>query len=175
MNEYELNELCELFRKNKLIKEYHVIARNELTTTIVKSFPCAIIQNTSTRNGDGNKHWIVHVLYKIKKKKIVNTFDSMGNKFKFSVNIGRRTHKNVNQQQIQCFYPSNICGLYCLWFVFIRLVCLQRKYNFKLLSNLPLNDKFVSVFYSNVLHFQLRKDFIEKVYPYAMKIFPCQC
>lgn len=60
MNEHELASLCKIFLKHRLIKEYFVVASDELKQVSIKKTPCVVIQNTSSRNGsEKNIGWFM--------------------------------------------------------------------------------------------------------------------
>lgn len=175
MNEHELGSLCKIFLKHRLIKEYFVVASDELKQVSIKKTPCVVIQNTSSRNGSERKHWVVHVVFQINKKKAVHTFDSSGSAHTFTPKVRNYVHLNVNKYTIQAYKPSNICGLYCVWFVFIRLVNTNMRYDFSCLKNKEINDLRVTKFYRKLVLFQDKKDFIRRVTPSAFRVFDCGC
>lgn len=175
MNEFELSDLCQLFFKRKLLKQYFIVASDELQHVKCKRFPCIIIQNTSSRIGTERKHWIVHVLFKVNSKINAYTFDSSGGYHKLNIKLKGVVHKNVNKYPIQANKPSNICGLYCVWFTFIRLFNKRKRYSFSSLKCQEMNDRNVTNFYRKLVLFQNRKDFFTRLYPFALRVFNCSC
>lgn len=175
MNEYELAEFCNLFLKHKLLQQYFIVASDELARVKITKLPCVIIQNTSTRNGRERKHWIVHIVFRLNRKTLVQTFDSVGGKHIFTPKIKKFTHKNVNKYNIQANTPSNICGLYVVWFAFIKLIHLKKRYDFSKLCKRETNDLFVTTFYRKIILFQSKKDFVKRIYASAFQMFASQC
>lgn len=164
MNEVELLQLCEIFKRHNLINSVFVIAKDEIHTVKVNRLPCAIIQNTCTRNGYGLKHWIVHVIYRYNGITFLDTFDSLGKNHKIKLGMVEVVHRNLNKFDIQSNSPSNICGLYCLWFIFIRLYNTSTCFNFSTLTNKAKNDKLVSLFYKKLIVFQKKTGFYSSVF-----------
>ncbi len=158
MNEHELRELCNIFKRVNIIKDFFVVAKDEVKNVKIKYLPSAIIQNTSSRDGIGPAHWIVHVVYRKKENTYVDTFDSTGKSHKIKIGLSNSIHKNVNNFQIQATLPSNICGIYCIWFIFARTICPNTQFNFTIINNTARNDKVVSDFYQKIIKYQNKKD-----------------
>lgn len=106
----------------------------------------------------------------------IDTFNSLGKPHKIKkLGLQNSVHRNVNKFVIQSNSPSNICGLYCLWFIFIRLCNRNTTFNFSKLVDKARNDKLVSLFYKKMILFQNKQDFIHRLSKVAFELFGYIC
>ena len=116
----------------------------------VPYYPCGFIANTDVSSKPG-QHWIAFFL---PQNRIVECFDSYGQypgKYNshFQRWVAKHTHRLTwNQRRIQSDV-SNVCGLYCLHYLYQRLTghTMTDIVRFFSTSHLEANDQFIYDFF----------------------------
>jgi hypothetical protein len=132
------------------VKQYNVIARDQVSLIDFNIVPLALIINTDILKNPG-KHWVAVYAWKQRDKIICDHYDSYGNNlkmYKIELPITLANFNNKVHQQNN----SNVCGLHALRFLYKRsrgasLIAYNR-----LCSINPLvNDNAVKSFYKKII------------------------
>ena len=142
---------CDSVLKYKVLG---VFARNQIPKR-VDSFPCGFIVNTDNSDQPGT-HWLAFYL---KSENETELFDSYGHKpelFHFKAT-------QYNNQRLQSS-TTNVCGQYCLYFLFNR--CRGRSMNAiirQFTNDYAKNDAFVNNFIVNTFPycFNVKYNFVK--------------
>lgn len=144
MDSDELFTLLSCLCETKKV-DYAVIAADEFHTLSFKKFPLFVVFNESIRSSDGS-HWCVALFKKKHHGVECLLFDSYGvpmhhKKINFNYAIH---HENVRQLQSDF---SNVCGLWCLFWVQSQLNNTNTDKMITLFSSdLEENDKVITRF-----------------------------
>lgn len=110
----------------------------------LESFPCGFIVNTDNHLQPGS-HWIA---FFFPSRTTIEFFDSLGKQpsfynIYFSNYLKKYTYSVINTRKIQSSL-SNVCGLYCLFFLKQRLYHISMNKFINMFSaNEYLNDDFI--------------------------------
>lgn len=155
MNEFLLRKLTNKLVTFGIVQDVSIVERHGLCAVRSKVFPNAIIQNTNCRkNQTSVGHWVC--MFSNKRNNVVYNmfYDSFGKDYrKYDITLPVKCHTvNFIQHQPD---DSNLCALYCLFFITSSAVdknfdkTLHRLFNTKILKH---NDKLMLEFY-NILYY----------------------
>ena len=150
-----------------------VVAADQLPKTI-PFFPCGFITNTDISSRPG-RHWVA---FFIREDNVVEFFDSYGQQpgvhNRLFVSWLHRHAKTVlvSGQRLQNDY-SNVCGLYCIYFLHQRLlgVDMDQIFNSFSISGTEENDSYILDLFSNVYPNCVLNEFVfnQKCYPISFR------
>jgi len=131
---------------HSLVKKYKVLARDQLSLINFTNLPLALIVNCSDSNSKGS-HWISFYIYKIGYEIVGDYFDSYNNllsRYNIIPPFSIRHHSSKVLQSSN----SIVCGLYALFFIYVRSRGKSLKYfESRFGLNLLNNDKKIRFYY----------------------------
>jgi hypothetical protein len=145
---------------NTNVKQYDVIARDELSSVNFNLAPIALVVNTDDRRNPG-RHWVAVYVWKVHGKLYSDHYDSYGNPLsRYGINIPVPMHQYNKKSHQQ--YSSSVCGLHSLRFLYKRSRGTSlATYVSHCQTDPAKNDDLVKQFYYNIQNLKIKSSQIK--------------